>query len=97
MMYPENIDFWHMGIWPLFGWTALTIGIIFVIFLLIKSEKSYNTPASAMEILNRRLASGDISVNEYRSIKSTINESREIKNTINKEKTEYGKSKTDNQ
>lgn len=66
-------DGWWMGgmmIWMAIFWGAVVFGIVWLVRTNV--ERRPRTQDGAMEILDRRLAEGSISSDEYREMKATL-------------------------
>jgi putative membrane protein len=69
MMYYDNYEFWGMH----FGWW-----ILWIVFLLWIFATPYNIPGqrtqkdTPLDLLDKRLASGEISKDKYQELKSIL-------------------------
>jgi putative membrane protein len=62
----------HMGYMGGFGLIFWIILAVVIYMLLKQNNKKYDKPDSALDILNNRFARGEISKEEYLSIKETL-------------------------
>ncbi|HEQ98927.1 MAG TPA: SHOCT domain-containing protein [candidate division Zixibacteria bacterium] len=53
------------GLWMIIFWVLVVIGIVFLIKFTVDRTSSRSQEPSAMEVLKRRYASGEISKEEY--------------------------------
>jgi putative membrane protein len=75
MMGPGFYHFWGMGFFNLAVWILLLIGIVFFLRWLWQSTKKDNPPATgkrALDILKERYARGEISREQFESMKRDI-------------------------
>jgi putative membrane protein len=68
-----DVDWGHMGDWGAASWLAMVAFWALIIVLLVWVVREFATPSrdegavSATELLERRLAAGEISVEEYQA------------------------------
>jgi putative membrane protein len=65
----------HMGyggLWMIIFWILVVIGIVFLIKFAVDRTSSQSGGASAMDVLKRRYASGEISKEEYEEKKKEL-------------------------
>ena len=73
-----DVDWGHMGDWSAGSWLAMIAFWALLAFLLVwlvrelAGSRSEGAPADATEILDRRLAAGEIGVDEYRERRAVL-------------------------
>ena len=71
-------DGWMMGygMWPLsiFFWILIIAGVVFIIRWLIEGKEASNLNESALDILKKRYARGEIDQDTFEQMKSDIRE-----------------------
>ncbi len=62
---------WFGGFWMIFFWVLVLVGIIFLVYFLIKksSDTGQTSSRNPMDILRERYAKGEITEEEYHRAK----------------------------